>query len=79
MKDIQAQMTDEELREYRLVEAKYKAMDSGSVSLSLDEAIAIVEEHRVFWTRMHEKYQLDIEEFHVFDAITGTISIDKAE
>lgn len=79
MKDIQAHMTPEELAEYRRVEAAAKVVEGGCVAMSFGEATAHIERHREFWTRMHKKHQLAIEEFHVFDSVTGTISIDRSE
>lgn len=79
MKDIRARMEGEELEEYRRVERHVQVLQSGAVEMSFADAEDIVERHREFWTRMHEKYELDPDEFHVFDAVTGTISVDKSE
>lgn len=79
MKDIVGRLDDEDMREYRDNETDLTILQSGSVSMSMDEARAIVTRHREFWERMMLRYQLDEDEFYIVDSVTGTISVDKAE
>lgn len=79
MKDIAGRLDDEDIGPYRDNEVDLTVLQSGSVSMSIDEARAIVTRHREFWQYMVDKYQLEDEEFYIVDSVTGTISIDKAE
>lgn len=79
MKEIVGRLDDEDMRPYRDNEVDLTVLQSGSVAMSMKEARAIVVRHRAFWTYMMDKYHLDDDEFYVVDAVTGTISVDKAE
>lgn len=77
MKEIAARIESDDLERYRRIESRMKALESGAVNMTMQEACAISDEHRDFWIEMHEKHELDEEEFHEFDSVTGIISVLK--
>lgn len=77
MKEVVARVEGEDLDRWREVEMDFEIMRSGSVSMSCTEARDIARRRYAQWEWAMEGFDLDDEEFYVFDPIAGTISVSK--
>jgi uncharacterized beta-barrel protein YwiB (DUF1934 family) len=77
VKEVVARVGGEDLERWREVENDFEIMRSGSVSMSMEQAREFARRRYGQWEWAMQEFDLEDDEFYVFDPVAGTVSISK--